>query len=64
MEVRFVFKNASSGKPRSHSKRLPILIGRSDSTEIKLRIPTDSVSRRHCEFFLDESGRVCVRDLE
>jgi predicted component of type VI protein secretion system len=63
MEVRFVF-NSSSGKPRIHSKRLPVLIGRSDAGEIKLRIPKDSVSRRHCEFVLDDAGRVCVRDLE
>lgn len=63
MEVRFVFKS-TSGKPRTHSKKLPVLIGRSDAAEIKLRIPKDSVSRRHCEFFRDEEGRVCIRDLE
>lgn len=63
MDVRFVFKG-SSGKPRIHSKRLPVLVGRSDAPEIKLRIPKDSVSRRHCEFFRDEAGQVCIRDLE
>jgi pSer/pThr/pTyr-binding forkhead associated (FHA) protein len=63
MELRFSFKS-SSGKPRTHSKRLPILVGRSDAGDVKLRIPRDSVSRRHCEFVLDEDGRVCVRDLE
>lgn len=63
MDVRFVFKS-SSGKPRIHSKRLPVLVGRSDAPEIKLRIPKDSVSRRHCEFFRDEAGQVCIRDLE
>jgi predicted component of type VI protein secretion system len=62
MEVRFLFKS-TSGKPRLHSKRLPVVIGRSDAADVKLRIPTDSVSRRHCEFFLDESGTVCLRDL-
>jgi predicted component of type VI protein secretion system len=63
MEVRFLFKSAS-GKPRIHSKRLPVLIGRSDAADIKLRIPKDSISRRHCEFFLDDQGQVCVRDLD
>jgi pSer/pThr/pTyr-binding forkhead associated (FHA) protein len=63
MEVRFVFKS-SSGKPRVHAKRLPILVGRSDASDVKLRIPKDSVSRRHCEFVLNEAGQVCVRDLE
>lgn len=63
MDVRFVFRS-SQGKPKVHSKRLPVLIGRSDASDIKLRIPKDSVSRRHCEFFRDEEGRVCIRDLE
>jgi len=62
MDVRFVFK-ASSG-PRVHSKSLPVLVGRSDAPDIKLRIPKDSVSRRHCEFFRNEAGQVCIRDLE
>lgn len=63
MDVRFVFKT-STGKSRIHSKRLPVLIGRSDAAEVKLRIPKDSVSRRHCEFFHNDAGQVCVRDLE
>lgn len=63
MEVRFIFKS-SSGRPRVHSKRLPVVVGRSDDGDVKLRIPRDAISRRHCEFLLDESGRVCVRDLE
>ncbi|MEX0687803.1 MAG: FHA domain-containing protein [Pirellulales bacterium] len=62
MELRFLFKS-SSGKPRVHTKRLPVVVGRSDAEDVKLRIPTDSVSRRHCEFFLDEAGSVCLRDL-
>ncbi len=62
MEVRFLFKS-TSGKPKVHAKRLPVVIGRSDSADVKLRIPADSVSRRHCEFFLDEAGTVCLRDL-
>jgi predicted component of type VI protein secretion system len=62
MEIRFVFKS-SSGKLRVHRKRLPVTIGRCASEEVRLRIPIDSVSRKHCEFFLDEGGTVCVRDL-
>jgi pSer/pThr/pTyr-binding forkhead associated (FHA) protein len=62
MEIRFVFKS-SSGKPRVHRKRLPVTIGRCASEEVRLRIPIDSVSRKHCEFFLDDGGTVCVRDL-
>ncbi len=63
MEIRFVFKS-SSGKPRVHRKRLPVIVGRCESEEVRLRIPIDSVSRKHCEFYLDEDGTVCVRDLE
>jgi pSer/pThr/pTyr-binding forkhead associated (FHA) protein len=62
MEIRFIFKS-SSGKPRVHRKRLPVTIGRCSSDEVRLRIPIDSVSRKHCEFFLDEGGSVSVRDL-
>jgi hypothetical protein len=69
MEVRFIFKStksksSSSGKAISHVKRLPVLVGRSDAPEIKLHIRNDSVSRRHCEFLLDEQGQVSLRDLE
>ena len=64
MQVRFVFKSSSGKPPRTHSRGLPVLIGRSDAEEIKLRIPKDSVSRRHCELFRDEAERVCIRDLE
>lgn len=63
MELRFIFKS-TSGKPRVHSKRLPIIVGRSDGDDVKLRIPKDAISRRHCEFLLDEAGQVCIRDLE
>jgi len=69
MEVRFIFKStrsksAASGKAISHVKRLPVMVGRSDAPEIKLHIRNDSVSRRHCEFVLDDEGQVCLRDLE
>jgi len=63
MELRFVFKTPS-GKPRVHAKRLPIVVGRSDAADVKLRIPKDAVSRRHCEFLLDQAGTVCLQDLE
>ncbi len=63
MEIRFVFKSPS-GKPRVHSKRLPVVVGRCDAEDVRLRIPIDSVSRKHCEFYFDdESGSVCLRDL-
>jgi pSer/pThr/pTyr-binding forkhead associated (FHA) protein len=62
MDVRFVFKGSSG--PRVHSKSLPVLVGRSDAPDIKLRIDKDSVSRRHCELFRNEAGQVCIRDLE
>ncbi len=62
MEIRFVFKS-TSGKPRVHSKRLPVVVGRCDAEDVRLRIPIDSVSRRHCEFFADDKGGVCLRDL-
>lgn len=59
MEVRFVILSAS-GKHRTTTKRLPILVGRSE--EARLRITQDCVSRRHCEF-LEQDGQVFVRDL-
>ena len=59
MEVRFVVVSPAS-QQRSISVRLPILVGRSE--EAKFRIPKDSVSRRHCECFI-EDGAVFVRDL-
>jgi len=63
MEIRFLFKS-TSGKPRIHTKRLPVVVGRCDAEDVRLRIPIDSVSRKHCEFFFDdESGSVCLRDL-
>lgn len=63
MEIRFLFKS-TSGKPRVHTKRLPVVVGRCDAEDVRLRIPIDSVSRKHCEFFFDDkSGSVCLRDL-
>jgi hypothetical protein len=62
MNVRFVFKGSSGLRVRSRS--LPVLVGRSDAPDVKLKIDGDTVSRRHCEFFRNESGQVCIRDLE
>lgn len=44
----------------SYAVRLPILVGR--SREAKFRIQQDRVSRRHCEFSV-EDGIVHLRDL-
>ena len=59
MEVRFVIVSPASQK-RSVAVRLPILVGRSE--EAKFRVQQDSVSRRHCEFFIKDDA-VFVRDL-
>jgi pSer/pThr/pTyr-binding forkhead associated (FHA) protein len=59
MDVRFVVVSPASLK-RSVAVRLPILVGRSD--EARFRLLQDSVSRRHCEFFIEEDA-VYVRDL-
>jgi pSer/pThr/pTyr-binding forkhead associated (FHA) protein len=59
MEVRFVIVSPASQK-RSIALRLPILVGRSE--EAKFRVQQDSVSRRHCEFFIKDEA-VFVRDL-
>jgi pSer/pThr/pTyr-binding forkhead associated (FHA) protein len=59
MDVRFVIVSPARQK-NSIAVRLPIVVGRSD--EAKFRIQQDSVSRRHCEFFLVD-GEVQVRDL-
>ena len=59
MDVRFVVVSPASLK-RSVAVRLPILVGRSDEARFRLR--QDSVSRRHCEFFIEDDA-VHVRDL-
>jgi predicted component of type VI protein secretion system len=59
MDVRFVVIAPASVK-RSVTVRLPILVGRSDEARFRLR--QDSVSRRHCEFFIEDDA-VHVRDL-
>lgn len=59
MDVRFVIRSPS-GKRRNGGAPLPVLVGRGE--EAKIRIPQDSVSRRHCEF-VERDGRVCIRDL-
>ena len=59
MDVRFVVVSPASLK-RSVAVRLPILVGRSDEARFRLR--QDSVSRRHCEVFIEDDA-VHVRDL-
>ncbi|MCE9631765.1 MAG: FHA domain-containing protein [Planctomycetia bacterium] len=59
MDVRFVILSAT-GKHRTTTKSLPLLVGRSE--EAKLRIAQDCVSRRHCQF-LAKDDEVFVRDL-
>lgn len=59
MIVRFVIVEPES-KKGAHTVRLPLLVGR--SREAKFRIQQERVSRRHCEFTVDE-GIVYVRDL-
>jgi predicted component of type VI protein secretion system len=59
MNVRF-FVPSGRDSEKSYTRRLPIVVGRSD--EAKFRIPLDSVSRKHCEIF-EKDGRVFVRDL-
>ncbi len=59
MDVRFVVLS-SAGQERPYPVRLPIIVGRSD--EAKFRFKNDSVSRRHCEFFLQDDV-IFVRDL-
>jgi pSer/pThr/pTyr-binding forkhead associated (FHA) protein len=60
MDVRFVILSPS-GKHRTTSRSLPLLVGRSE--DAKLRISQDCVSRRHCQF-LAKDGEVFVRDLD
>jgi pSer/pThr/pTyr-binding forkhead associated (FHA) protein len=59
MIVRFVVVEPES-KKGSHTVRLPLLVGR--SREAKFRIQQERVSRRHCQFTV-EDGVVFVRDL-
>ena len=57
MEITFVLVPPARG---TYALRPPILVGR--SAEARLQIQKDSVSRRHCEFFL-AAEQVFVRDL-
>ena len=59
MQVHFVIVSPATQK-RSVPVRMPLLVGRAD--EAKFRIQQDSVSRRHCEFFIEDDA-VFVRDL-
>ena len=59
MIVRFVVVEPES-KKGSHTVRLPLLVGR--TREAKFRIQHERVSRRHCQFTV-EDGVVFVRDL-
>jgi pSer/pThr/pTyr-binding forkhead associated (FHA) protein len=59
MDVSFVVLTAA-GQKRGYPVRLPIIVGRSE--EAKFRFTNDSVSRRHCEFFIEDDV-VFVRDL-
>ncbi len=40
---------------------LPVVLGRGD--DAKVRIPLASVSRKHCELFVDEDEELTVKDL-
>jgi predicted component of type VI protein secretion system len=59
MIVRFMIVEPES-KKGAYAVRLPLLVGR--SREAKFRIQQERVSRRHCEFTVDD-GIVYVRDL-
>ena len=59
MIVRYVVVEPES-KKGSHTVRLPLLVGR--TREAKFRIQHERVSRRHCQFTV-EDGVVFVRDL-
>lgn len=63
MEVRIIFTTAS-GKRRTLTRMLPLVIGRSSASGLKLPEHCEHVSRRHCELVCDDEGRVCVRDLQ
>ncbi|MFN7019950.1 MAG: FHA domain-containing protein [Phycisphaerales bacterium] len=42
--------------------KLPLVIGR--SSECKLRVPVDSVSRQHCELSVNDDEELVIRDLK
>ena len=59
MEVRLVLVSPPQ-HTRAVSVFLPAVVGR--GADATLRIPEESVSRRHCEIFAAE-GTVFIRDL-
>jgi predicted component of type VI protein secretion system len=62
MEARFIFKTAA-GKRQVLARTLPVTIGRSSTSSLRIPEAKDAVSRRHCDVFLDGEGRVCIQDL-
>lgn len=59
MDVRFVIVSPAARRAE-HAVKLPVLVGRGE--EARFRVHQDSVSRRHCELFLN-NDTVFVRDL-
>jgi pSer/pThr/pTyr-binding forkhead associated (FHA) protein len=62
MNYRFVLVDAATGKVRAvWVMAPPVTVGRCPTADIT--IGDASISRRHCQFFLDPYGSLVVRDL-
>ena len=62
MNYKFVLLDNESGRPTNQwVLSLPVVVGRCPTADIT--IDTISLSRRHCEFFLDPYDSLVVHDL-
>ena len=56
-----VYNSATAGVEREWILHLPATVGRSPDADVS--IGDDSISRRHCQFFLNASGALSVHDF-
>jgi pSer/pThr/pTyr-binding forkhead associated (FHA) protein len=56
-----VYKSATAAVEREWILHLPATVGRSPDADVS--IGDDSISRRHCQFFLNASGALSVHDF-
>lgn len=56
-----VYNSATAAVEREWILHLPATVGRSPDADVS--IGDDSISRRHCKFFLDASGALSVYDF-
>jgi pSer/pThr/pTyr-binding forkhead associated (FHA) protein len=57
-----IYNPATAAVEREWILQLPAIVGRSPDADVS--IGDDSISRRHCQFFLNASGALSVHDFD